>query len=162
MTDRKNEKELEVEIEFGDDFDPFFPDPFMMGHPFDPFGMDHLEVEPPDFPHIAGEEFQEVPVDRVKEMVTENIKQIFDPEIPVNIWDLGLIYKVEVTESRHVHIEMTLTSPNCPSAQELPEWVNRGASICPGVQSSDVEIVWEPQWGKEMMSEEAQLILGLI
>lgn len=164
MSDPKDENNTDSEM----DFDPFeFDYETEMMYSMDPFMnpfADHLAVEPPDFPNVEeGNETQDIPASEVIELIRENLRHIYDPEIPVNILDLGLIYDIQVdSETRHAAIKMTLTSPNCPSAQELPEYVNLGAKICPGVASSEVEIVWEPQWGKEMMSEEALLVLGLI
>ncbi|HMV69687.1 MAG TPA: iron-sulfur cluster assembly protein [Myxococcota bacterium] len=86
---------------------------------------------------------------------------VFDPEIPVDIYELGLVYGVDVLPDRRVSVRMTLTSPSCPSAQQIPEEVQAKVESVDGVVSADVEIVWEPQWTPEMMSEEARLELNL-
>jgi FeS assembly SUF system protein len=98
----------------------------------------------------------------VENQVIEVMKTIYDPEIPVNIYDLGLIYFVHVDDEHNVKIEMTLTSPNCPVAESLPNEVETKAAACWCVKSAKVEIVWDPPWGKEMMSEEAMLELGFM
>ena len=88
-------------------------------------------------------------------------KTIRDPEIPVNIFELGLIYGVEVQENNNVHIRMTLTAPNCPVAQSLPEEVRAAAAQVDGVNQATIEVVWDPPWNRGMMSEAARLELNL-
>lgn len=91
------------------------------------------------------------------------LRTIYDPEIPVNIYDLGLIYELKVEpESGHVHIRMTLTAPGCPVAQTFPEMVAETIREVPGVEDLQLELVWEPPWSKNMMSEAARLELGLL
>tara|TARA_B110000116_G_C16408275_1_gene390638 strand:- start:254 stop:556 length:303 start_codon:yes stop_codon:yes gene_type:complete len=97
----------------------------------------------------------------IKNKVIEEIKKIFDPEIPVNIYELGLIYKVEVDEKNKVVIEMTLTSPNCPVAESLPNEVKHNVKCIDGVSDVDLNVVWEPPWNKDKMSEAAKLELNL-
>jgi len=97
----------------------------------------------------------------IKNKVIEEIKKIFDPEIPVNIYELGLIYKVEVDEKNKVVIEMTLTSPNCPVAESLPNEVKHNIKCIDGVSDVDLNVVWEPPWDKDKMSEAAKLELNL-
>ena len=97
----------------------------------------------------------------LKENVIEEIKKIFDPEIPVNIYELGLIYKVEVDEVNKVYIEMTLTSPNCPVAESLPKDVKDNTMKVEGVSDVDLKLVWDPPWDKDKMSEAAKLELNL-
>jgi FeS assembly SUF system protein len=92
--------------------------------------------------------------------VIARIQTVFDPEIPVNIYELGLIYGVTIDEGA-VRVEMTLTSPNCPSAQSLPDEVRTKIADLEGVATVDVEVVWDPPWGPERMSEEARLELNL-
>ena len=98
----------------------------------------------------------------IKSKVIEEIKKIYDPEIPVNIYDLGLIYDVEVSDECNVNITMTLTSPNCPVAETLPVEVEEKCKVVPDVKDVKVEIVFEPIWTKDMMSEEARLELGML
>jgi FeS assembly SUF system protein len=97
----------------------------------------------------------------LEDLVIAQLKTIFDPEIPVNIYDLGLIYAVTVNDDRHVHIQMTLTSPGCPVAQTFPGTVETSVNEVPGVKDCTVELVWEPPWTQERMSEVARLELGM-
>ena len=97
----------------------------------------------------------------LKNRVIEEIKKIFDPEIPVNIYELGLIYKVEVDEENKVNIDMTLTSPNCPVAESLPNQVKENIMKVEGVSDVILNLVWEPPWSKDKMSEIAKLELNL-
>jgi FeS assembly SUF system protein len=94
--------------------------------------------------------------------VIEVIRQIYDPEIPVNIYELGLIYDVDVKEDRSVHVRMTLTAPACPVAGTLPGQVEAKIEEIPEVTKADVELVWDPPWSRELMSEAAQLQLGFM
>ena len=96
-----------------------------------------------------------------KEQIIEEIRKIYDPEIPVNIYELGLIYKIEILENKKVDIEMTLTSPNCPVAEELPNEVKDNIKKLEEVSEVDLKIVWDPPWNKSMMSETAKLELNL-
>ena len=98
----------------------------------------------------------------LKPKITQVIATVFDPEIPVNIFELGLVYDIRVGADRRVWIDMTLTSPNCPSAQSLPHEVQYKARAVPGVADAHVEIVWEPPWSMEKMSDAARLQLGLL
>ena len=97
----------------------------------------------------------------IKNQVIEEIKKIYDPEIPVNIYDLGLIYKVEVDEAKKVNIDMTLTSPNCPVAESLPNDVKESIKRIEGVSDVKLNLVWEPPWTQDKMSEAAKLELNL-
>ncbi|HEX3348570.1 MAG TPA: SUF system Fe-S cluster assembly protein [Acetobacteraceae bacterium] len=89
------------------------------------------------------------------------ISSVYDPEIPVNIYELGLIYAIEIEESGATKVEMTLTAPGCPSAQELPEQVHNAIMAVPGVPSCDVQVVWDPPWDPSRMSEDARLALNM-
>ena len=95
-----------------------------------------------------------------KEVISE-IKKIYDPEIPVNIYELGLIYKVEIKDKNIVNIDMTLTSPNCPVAESLPKEVKDNILNIVGVSDVNLKLVWEPPWDKSKMSEAAKLELNL-
>ncbi|MCX6249451.1 MAG: SUF system Fe-S cluster assembly protein [Bacteroidetes bacterium] len=90
------------------------------------------------------------------------LKNIYDPELPVNIYDLGLIYELKIDDSANVLIRMTLTAPNCPVAEDMPEMVRSEVQKVHGVKEVEVEIVFDPPWSKEMLSEAALLELGLI
>ena len=99
-------------------------------------------------------------MNELKEQIVSEIKKIYDPEIPVNIYELGLIYDVKVKESK-AKIIMTLTTPNCPVAESLPNEVKEGAMQVEGIKDVDLELVWDPPWNKDMMSEAAKLELNL-
>jgi len=96
----------------------------------------------------------------LKEKVIEEIKKIYDPEIPVNIYELGLIYDINV-DGKNISVKMTLTTPNCPVAESLPKEVKEGAMQVEGIEDVDLELVWDPPWNKDMMSEAAKLELNL-
>ena len=96
------------------------------------------------------------------EQIVEACRTVHDPEIPVNIYDLGLIYTIEIFDDGVVNVTMTLTAPGCPVAGEMPGWVQDVVEAVPGVQSVSVEMVWEPLWGMDMMSDEARLELGFM
>ena len=89
-------------------------------------------------------------------------RSVYDPEIPVNIYDLGLIYTVDIDAESAVHVTMTLTAPGCPVAGDMPGWIADAIEPLPGVKQVDVELTWEPPWGMEMMSDEARLELGFM
>ena len=97
----------------------------------------------------------------LKEQIVSEIKKIYDPEIPVNIYELGLIYKIEIKEAKKVNIDMTLTSPNCPVAESLPKMVKNNILKLDGVDDVDLNLVWDPPWTKDKMSEAAKLELNL-
>ena len=96
----------------------------------------------------------------LKEKVINEIKKIYDPEIPVNIYELGLIYKIEIDDNKKVNIEMTLTSPNCPVAESLPNTVKNNILKVQGVNDVYLKLVWDPPWSKDKMSEAAKLELN--
>ncbi|WP_068115544.1 SUF system Fe-S cluster assembly protein [Tropicimonas marinistellae] len=94
--------------------------------------------------------------------VVEACRTVFDPEIPVNIYDLGLIYTIDINPESEVRVTMTLTAPGCPVAGDMPGWVAEAIEPLPGVKQVDVDLTWEPPWGMEMMSDEARLELGFM
>jgi len=96
------------------------------------------------------------------EAIIEALKDIYDPEIPVNIYDLGLIYNVEVTQDGHAAITMTLTTPHCPVAESMPGEIELRVGSVPGVGTVDVNLVWDPPWDPQKMSDEAKLELGML
>ena len=96
------------------------------------------------------------------ESIVDACRTVFDPEIPVNIYDLGLIYTIDISEESDVTIIMTLTAPGCPVAGEMPGWVADAIEPLPGVKTVNVELTWEPPWGMDMMSDEARLELGFM
>ena len=99
---------------------------------------------------------------RLSDDVISALKTVYDPEIPADIFELGLIYKIDIEDDRMVKIDMTLTAPGCPVAGEMPGWVADAVESVPGVREVDVEMTFQPQWGMDMMSDEARLELGFI
>ena len=97
----------------------------------------------------------------LKEKIIKEIKKVYDPEIPVNIYELGLIYKIDIDEKNNVKVDMTLTSPNCPVAESLPKQVEEYILTVPGVSKVKLDLVWDPPWDKSKMSEAAKLELNL-
>lgn len=100
-------------------------------------------------------------LDRLTDRLVEQLKTVFDPEIPVDIYELGLIYKVDVSDERDVAIEMTLTAPGCPVAGEMPVWVQEAVMAIDGVKSCKVDLVFDPPWDQSRMSDEAKLQLNM-
>lgn len=100
--------------------------------------------------------------EELKEQVIEAIKTVYDPEIPVDVWELGLIYRIDILPINNVQVDMSLTAPGCPSAQEIPVEVEEAIRGVSGVNEVVVNVVWEPAWNQEMMSEEARLELGFM
>ncbi|MEM9436452.1 MAG: SUF system Fe-S cluster assembly protein [Pseudomonadota bacterium] len=96
------------------------------------------------------------------DQIVEGIRSVYDPEIPVNIFDLGLVYTVAIDDESAVRVIMTLTAPGCPVAEDMPGWVADAIEPIPGVKQVDVDITWDPPWGMDMMSEEARLELGFM
>jgi len=114
--------------------------------------MDALEPTGNDSAHVT-----------IESRVIAELRNVYDPEIPVNIYDLGLIYGLDVDEAKGaVHVRMTLTAPACPVAESLPETVEYVVRQVEGVSEADVELVWEPPWSQELMSEAARLQLGML
>ena len=97
----------------------------------------------------------------LKESIIEEIKKIYDPEIPVNIYELGLIYDIKINDDKKVNVEMTLTSPNCPVAESLPIMVKEHIMKVEGVKDVELKLVWDPPWTKDKMSDAAKLELNL-
>jgi FeS assembly SUF system protein len=98
----------------------------------------------------------------LEERIVEMIKTVYDPEIPVNIYDLGLIYRIEVKEDNSVDIDMTLTAPNCPAADFMLEDVRQKVESIEGIGAVNLQLVFEPEWSQDLMTEEAKLELGLL
>jgi FeS assembly SUF system protein len=114
-----------------------------------------LSAEPAD-------ESRQREIDRLADHVIAALRTVYDPEIPVDIFELGLIYKIDVDDDNAVHIDMTLTSPMCPVAETLPDEVKEKVEAIEGVSGATVNVVWEPPWNPGMMTEEAQLELGMV
>ena len=105
---------------------------------------------------LSAEELEQLTAD-----IVSALKTVYDPEIPSDIYELGLIYKIDVDDNRHVTIEMTLTAPGCPVAGEMPMWVENAVSAVPGVSGATVNLTFDPPWDKDRMSDEAKLALNM-
>ncbi|NJL50554.1 MAG: SUF system Fe-S cluster assembly protein [Blastochloris sp.] len=115
-------------------------------------------------PTIAGSSTGAIPpheIERLTDDIVQALKSVYDPEIPADIYELGLIYKVDIGDDHIVHVEMTLTTPNCPSAAELPLMVENAVAMVSGVAGAKVVVVWDPPWDQSRMSEEARVALNL-
>jgi len=99
---------------------------------------------------------------QTEERIVEVLKTVYDPEIPVDVYNLGLIYRIDLDDDGHLEVDMTLTAPNCPAADFIAEDVRQKISAVEGVKEAKVNLVFEPEWTKEMMSEEAKLELGFL
>jgi len=98
----------------------------------------------------------------LEEEIKLKLQTVYDPEIPVNIWELGLIYEIKVQDNLEVYIRMTLTSPHCPAAETIPDEIGLKIKSIPGVSGVDIDVVWDPPWEPDMMSEVAKLELGML
>lgn len=103
----------------------------------------------------------EAEITRLTDEIISALKTVYDPEIPADIYELGLIYRIEIQDDRAVNVDMTLTTPNCPSAQELPIMVENAVASVPGVGPVKVDVVWDPPWDQSRMSDEARLTLNM-
>ena len=112
-------------------------------------------------PAAAGTALTQDEISRLSDDIVASLKTVYDPEIPADIYELGLIYKIDIADDRKVTIDMTLTTPNCPSAQELPIMAENAVASVPGVGPVDVRVVWEPKWTPERMSDEARVELNM-
>ncbi len=114
-------------------------------------------------PNTADFEASTLPPDELERLTTEIVaalKTVYDPEIPADIYELGLIYKVEIDDDRHVNVDMTLTAPGCPVAGEMPIWVENAITTVPGLSGATATVVFDPMWTPERMSEEAKVAIG--
>jgi FeS assembly SUF system protein len=109
----------------------------------------------------SGGALPEGEIARLTDEIVAGLKTVYDPEIPADIYELGLIYRIDISDDRHVTIDMTLTTPNCPAAQELPIMVENAVASVPGVGPTKVNIVWEPPWDPSRMSDEARTVLNM-
>jgi FeS assembly SUF system protein len=100
-------------------------------------------------------------IDRLTDQLVDKLKTVYDPEIPVDIYELGLIYKVDLSDEKDVVVEMTLTAPGCPVAGEMPDWVKDAVMSVPGIRSCIVDLVFDPPWDPSRMSDEAKLQLNM-
>ena len=110
---------------------------------------------------ITGSALAPEELDRMTDGIVSALKTVYDPEIPADIYELGLIYRIDIADDRAVTIDMTLTTPNCPSAQELPVMVENAVASVPGVGEVTVNVVWDPPWDPSRMSDEARLVLNM-
>jgi len=118
--------------------------------------------KPPENAAVTGSSsLPEGELTRLTDDIIAGIKTVYDPEIPSDIYELGLIYKIDIGDDRVVKIDMSLTSPNCPSAQELPIMVENAVASVAGVKEAKVEVVWDPPWDPSRMSDEARLVLNM-
>lgn len=125
-----------------------------LAHSADKLGADTLGADKP-----SG--LPEGELARLTDEIIAALKTVYDPEIPSDIYELGLIYKIDIADDRAVAVEMTLTTPNCPSAQELPTMVENAVASVPGVGAVKVDIVWDPPWDPSRMSDEARAVLNM-
>ena len=129
--------------------------------------MEEANIQPveeqPNKAEIATSAESAIPKDELERLthdIISAIKTVYDPEIPVDIYELGLIYKIDIDDSKLVKVDMTLTAPGCPVAGEMPAWVQNAIATVPGVMDVEVDMVFDPPWTPERMSEEAQIALG--
>jgi FeS assembly SUF system protein len=125
---------------------------------------DEAKTEARSVAAVAVERRSAIPPDemaRLTDEITGALKTIYDPEIPADIYELGLIYKINIDDERMVNVEMTLTSPNCPSAAELPQQIKNAVGGVPGVREAKINIVWDPPWDPSRMSDEARTELNM-
>jgi FeS assembly SUF system protein len=116
----------------------------------------HTETNPGPTGALPPEELA-----RMTDDIIAALKTVYDPEIPSDLYELGLIYRIDIADDRKVTVDMTLTSPNCPSAQELPSMVEGAVSSVPGVREAEVNIVWDPPWDPSRISDEARSVLNM-
>ena len=118
--------------------------------------------KPPQNAAVSGASaLPQAELNRMTDDIIAGIKTVYDPEIPADVYELGLIYKIDIGDDRSVKIDMSLTSPNCPSAQELPIMIENAVSSVPGVKETKVAVVWDPPWDPSRMSDEARLVLNM-
>jgi FeS assembly SUF system protein len=146
--------------------DTFVPPPTMQGlTPGGPSGIPGFDYSPVDpneeFKAIGGQPLEDGVAPATEEAIVAALQTVYDPEIPVNIYDLGLIYGLDISDKGEIKIDMTLTAPGCPVAGEMPGMVARAVELVDGAGEIEVTLVWEPQWTPERMSEDAKLALGM-
>lgn len=124
----------------------------------DPVVLDEPIIEPVT-PHATGTAIPAEELERLTQDIVAALKTVYDPEIPADIYELGLIYKVDIDDDRNVAVDMTLTAPGCPVAGEMPVWVENAVSLVPGVGQVEVSMVFDPPWTPDRMSDEARVAL---
>jgi FeS assembly SUF system protein len=120
-----------------------------------------VDTAAPSVPAAAGSALPQDEVARLTDEIVNALKTVYDPEIPADIYELGLIYKIDIADDRAVKVDMTLTTPNCPSAQELPTMAENAVASVPGVGPVTVTVVWDPPWEPSRMSDEARVVLNM-
>jgi len=123
--------------------------------------VDKTDANVPPSASGAASSLPQDEVDRLTDEIVNALKTVYDPEIPADIYELGLIYKIDIADDRAIKVDMTLTSPNCPAAQELPIMVENAVASVPGVGPVKVDVVWDPPWDPSRMSDEARLVLNM-
>ena len=126
-----------------------------------PAAGDDAAAPAPAQAEVAGSALPQEELDRLTDGIVSALKTVYDPEIPADIYELGLIYRIDVADDRAVTVDMTLTTPNCPSAQELPIMVENAVASVAGVGEVKVNVVWDPPWDPSRMSDEARLVLNM-
>ena len=127
----------------------------------DPKTTDTKTTDAPLAPSVESSKLPEAEVARMTDEIIAALKTVYDPEIPADIYELGLIYRIDLADDRAVTVDMTLTTPNCPSAQELPIMVENAVASVAGVGAVKVTIVWDPPWEQSRMSDEARAVLNM-
>ncbi len=118
------------------------------------------EEAAPNKPDFAGTTIPAEELEKLTGGIVAALKTVYDPEIPADIYELGLIYKVDIDDSRHVNVDMTLTAPGCPVAGDMPVWVEDAVASVPGVSGAKANVVFDPPWSPERMSDEAKVAIG--
>ena len=121
---------------------------------------DAAEEAQPNAPDFAGTAVPAEELERLSSGIVSALKTVYDPEIPADIYELGLIHKVDIDDSRHVDVEMTLTAPGCPVAGEMPIWVEDAVAAVPGISGAKAKLVFDPPWSPDRMSDEAKVAIG--
>ncbi len=116
--------------------------------------------EAPNKPDFEGTTIPQEELEKLTDGIVAALKTIYDPEIPADIYELGLIYKVDIDDSRHVNVNMTLTAPGCPVAGDMPVWVEDAVAAVPGVSGAKANVVFDPPWSPDRMSDEAKVAIG--
>jgi len=123
-------------------------------------GSDTAPEAGPNKPAFDASSIPAEELERLSTDIVQALKTVFDPEIPADIYELGLIYKVDIDESRHVSVDMTLTAPGCPVAGDMPVWVEDAIAAVPGISGAKATVVFDPPWSPERMSDEAKVAIG--
>ncbi len=134
-----------------------------MNEPLDTRQLETADAIDETAPNEAAFEGSSIPPEELEQLssgIVSALKTVYDPEIPADIYELGLIYKVDIDDSRHVNVEMTLTAPGCPVAGEMPTWVEDAVAAVPGISGAKANLVFDPPWSPERMSDEAKVAIG--